>query len=402
MELHFSLLETITFAAAILWLGMFLRRRVNLLSKFNIPAPVIGGVLFALFSWGVKSYFTFDFDMTVKDPLMIAFFTSIGLAASLRMLKQGGPQVFIFLAVASVLVVFQDVVSVVLSKLVGIHPAIGLLAGSITMSGGHGTGAVYAQLFEKQFGLSGCMEVAMAAATFGLVAGSILGGPIARRLIESKQLASSSFDPDKMKYNVPEEDEADTAQPDEPVTASLLMVTIMQFCMAMSVGTVIFKALTSLGIQLPTYLCALFVGIFIRNFSDQTGFYNVHLRLVDTIGSVALSLFLSLALMSLKLWQLADLAGPMALILAVQTVMMALFATFVTFRFMGRDYTAAVIAGGHCGFGLGATPNAIANMDAITSNYGPAPRAFFVVSIVGAFFIDIVNAVVIQTFVSFL
>jgi ESS family glutamate:Na+ symporter len=180
------------------------------------------------------------------------------------------------------------------------------------------------------------------------------------------------------------------------------MITIMQFCIAMSVGTVIFKALTRLGIQLPTYLCALFVGIFIRNFSDITRLYKVHLRLVDTIGSVSLSLFLSLALMSLKLWQLADLAGPMALILIVQTIMMAFFAYFVTFRFMGGDYTAAVIAGGHCGFGLGATPNAIANMDAITSNYGPAPRAFFVVSIVGAFFIDIVNAVVIQTFVSFL
>ena len=402
MELHFSLLETITFATAILWLGMFLRRRIKVLSKFNIPAPVIGGVLFALFSWGVKSYFTFDFDMTVKDPLMIAFFTSIGLAASLRMLKQGGPQVFIFLVVASVLVVLQDAVSVVLSKLVGIHPAIGMLAGSITMSGGHGTGAVYAQLFEKQFGLSGCMEVAMAAATFGLVAGSILGGPLAKRLIEGKHLAKSNFDPDKLKYNVSEEEEAVNTQPDEPVTSSLLMVTIMQFCIAMSVGTIIFKALTALGVQLPTYLCALFVGIFIRNFSDITRLYKVHLRLVDTIGSVSLSLFLSLALMSLKLWQLADLAGPMALILAAQTVMMAFFAYFVTFRFMGRDYTAAVIAGGHCGFGLGATPNAIANMDAITSNYGPAPRAYFVVSIVGAFFIDIVNAVVIQTFVSFL
>ena len=401
-ELHFSLLETITFATAILWLGMFLRGRVKVLSKFNIPAPVIGGVLFALFSWGVKSYFTFDFDMTVKDPLMIAFFTSIGLAASLRMLKQGGPQVFIFLLVASVLVVLQDAVAVLLSKLVGIHPAIGMLAGSITMSGGHGTGAVYAQLFEKQFGLSGCMEVAMAAATFGLVAGSILGGPIAKRLIEGKRLAASKLDPDKMKYNVSAEEEAVSTQPDEPVTASRLMVTIMQFCLAMSVGTVIFKALTGLGIQLPTYLCALFVGIFIRNLSDATGLYKVHLRLADTIGSVALSLFLSLALMSLKLWQLADLAGPMALILIVQTVMMAFYAYFVTFGFMGRDYTAAVIAGGHCGFGLGATPNAIANMDAITSNYGPAPRAFFVVSIVGAFFIDIVNAVVIQTFVSFL
>ena len=399
-ELNFNLVETVAFATAILWLGMFLRKRIFFLSKYNIPAPVIGGVIFALASWALKDSFSFNFDMVVKDPLMITFFTSIGLAASFKMLKQGGPQVFIFLIVASVLVLLQNVVAVVLSYATGIHPLLGMLAGSITMSGGHGTGAVYAALFEKQYGLAGGMELAMAAATFGLVMGSILGGPVARRLIERNRLSKSHLNPDEMTYETVDE----TLDPasDGPVSASVLMTTLMQITIAMSVGAFIYEELVKVGIQLPTYLCALFVGIFIRNFSDMSGLYKVHLRLADTIGAVALSLFLALSLMSLKVWQLADLAGPMALILFGETLLMGFYAYFVTFNVMRRDYTAAVISGGHCGFGLGATPNAIANMDAITSNYGPAPRAFFVVSIVGAFFIDIVNAIVIQSFVAFL
>ncbi|MDO5114736.1 MAG: sodium/glutamate symporter [Synergistaceae bacterium] len=399
-ELNFNLVETIAVSTAILWLGMFLRRRVGTLGKYNIPAPVIGGVIFALASWALKDSFSFNFDMMVKDPLMITFFTSIGLAASLKMLKQGGPQVFIFLIVAALLVLMQDVVAVGLSYVTGIHPLLGMLAGSITMSGGHGTGAVYANLFEKQYGLSGGMELAMAAATFGLVMGSILGGPIARRLIERNHLAKSQLGGGGLSYETVEES-PDPAS-DGPVSASVLMTTLMQITIAMSAGDIIYKALVAVGVQLPTYLCALFVGIFIRNLSDMTGLYRVHLRLADTIGSVALSLFLSLSLMSLKLWQLADLAGPMAVILLGETLLMGFYAYFVTFNIMRRDYTAAVIAGGHCGFGLGATPNAIANMDAITGNYGPAPRAFFVVSIVGAFFIDIVNAIIIQSFVAFL
>ena len=399
-ELNFNLVETVAFATAILWLGMFLRKRIFFLSKYNIPAPVIGGVIFALASWALKDSFSFNFDMVVKDPLMITFFTSIGLAASFKMLKQGGPQVFIFLIVASVLVLLQNVVAVVLSYATGIHPLLGMLAGSITMSGGHGTGAVYAALFEKQYCLAGGMELAMAADTFGLVMGSILGGPVARRLIERNRLSKSHLNPDEMTYETVDE----TLDPasDGPVSASVLMTTLMQITIAMSVGAFIYEELVKVGIQLPTYLCALFVGIFIRNFSDMSGLYKVHLRLADTIGAVALSLFLALSLMSLKLWQLADLAGPMALILFGETLLMGFYAYFVTFNVMRRDYTAAVISGGHCGFGLGATPNAIANMDAITSNYGPAPRAFFVVSIVGAFFIDIVNAIVIQSFVAFL
>ena len=403
-EIHLKVVQTIALAAASLWLGMFLSRNISLLSKYNIPAPVIGGVLFALASWGVKDFVTFNFDMLVKDPLMITFFTSVGLAASFKMLKKGGPQVFIFLIIASLLVVLQNAVAVALSYVTGIHPLLGMLAGSITMSGGHGTGAVYANIFDTQYGLKGGMELAMAAATFGLVSGSVLGGPLAKRLIERHHLAENGGGKkgDIMKpYEEFESAEAEEAN-DEPVNASVLMITLMQFTISMSVGAFFYIQLEKFNIQIPTYLTALFVGIFIRNFSDMTGLYKVHLRLADVIGAVALSLFLALSLMSLKLWQLADLAGPMSVILIGQVILMALYAYFVTFNVMHRDYTAAVIAGGHCGFGLGATPNAIANMQAITGHYGPAPRAFFIVSIVGAFFVDIVNAVVIQSFIAFL
>ena len=251
-ELRFNLVETVAFATAILWLGMFLRKRISFLSKYNIPAPVIGGVIFALASWALKDSFSFNFDMLVKDPLMITFFTSIGLAASFKMLKQGGPQVFIFLMIASVLVILQDVLAVALSYATGIHPLLGMLAGSITMSGGHGTGAVYANLFEKQYGLAGGMELAMAAATFGLVMGSILGGPVARRIIERNHLAKSHLNPDEMTYETV--DESLDAASDGPVSASVLMTTLMQITIAMSAGAFIYEELVKIGIQLPTYL----------------------------------------------------------------------------------------------------------------------------------------------------
>ena len=379
----------------ILYAGMFMRAKIAPLRTYNIPTPVIGGVIFALLNWALREYIHFGFDMTLSNYFMIAFFTTIGLSASLQMLKQGGRQVFIFLIAASVLIVCQDAVAIVVSKFVGIHPALGMLAGSITMSGGHGTGAAYATVFEKQFGLTGCMELAMAAATFGLVMGSVIGGPVARRLIQKNGLA-----PDKDAAG--SESGEVTVREDGQITTDVVMRTLMQIAFAMSLGGVFYKWLADAGVQIPSYLCALFVGIAVRNVSDFTGAYKVHLRLCDMVGSVSLSLFLAMSLMSLKLWQLADLAGAMSAILISQVALLLLFAYFITFRVMGRDYTAAVITGGHCGFGLGATANAIANMDAIVTNYGPAPKAFFIVSIVGAFFIDIVNAIVIQAFVSFL
>lgn len=400
MNLEFDLIGTVAVASLVLWCGIFLRRKVNFLREYNIPAPVIGGILFALLRWSVIGKVNFSFDMTLQSPLMITFFTTVGMGASLKLLKKGGPQVLIFLALASVLVFLQDVVAIGVSKLTGLHPLLALLAGSVTMTGGHGTGATFAKTFTIQYGLVGAMELAMAAATFGLVVGSLIGGPVARRLIRKYNLR---LDVDKPGEGI--EDESgplDLGESHERISINDILLTILQISAAMYIGAIAYRRLISLGITLPTYLCALFIGIIIRNASDFSGKFKVNLKCVDYIGAVALSLFLAMALMSLKLWQLMDLAAPMAAILLGETVLVALFATFVTFPLMGKDYEAAVMAGGHCGFGMGATPNAVANMEALCSNYGPAPRAFFVIPLVGAFFIDIVNAFVIQAFAVFL
>nr|WP_321499533.1 sodium/glutamate symporter [uncultured Dethiosulfovibrio sp.] len=395
MILKFDLIGTVAVASLVLWCGLFIRDKITPLKEYNIPAPVIGGILFALLRWALLGKVDFEFEMILQSPLMIAFFTTVGLGASLKLLKKGGPQVLLFLGLASILVVLQNVVAAGVAKLTGLHPLLGLLAGSVTMSGGHGTGATFARTFTLNYGLVGAMELAMAAATFGLVAGSIIGGPVARRLIRKYDLK-----PDM--GNIERDAGGVVLEHHGHATVNDVLITILQISCAMYLGALAYGKLMGLGITLPTYLCALFVGIVIRNVSDFSGLYKVHLKCVDYIGSVALSLFLAMALMSLKLWQLMDLAGPMLAILLGETALMAFFATFITFPLMGKDFEAAIMAGGHCGFGMGATPNAVANMEALSSHYGPAPRAFFVIPIVGAFFIDIVNAFVIQGFAMFL
>ena len=398
--IYFDMIQTVTFAIVLLLIGSFLCKRIPFLYKYNIPAPVVGGILFALLNWFARSNANIGlrFDTTLQDPFMIAFFTTIGMAASLRLLKEGGKQVFTFLVAAAILLVLQNLVAWGLSVATGLDPMLGLLAGSITMSGGHGTGATFAKYFMDQYHLAGAMELAMAAATFGLVSGSLLGGPVARRLILRKHLEPgqaghqelTQFDDDILKESV------------EPIGQNDILRTIFQLTLAMSIGSIVYTELVKVNLRFPTYLFALFAGIIIRNVGESTKLYKVNTRLVDYIGSVSLSIFLAMALMNLQLWQLVDLAVPMLAILSGQVVLMALFAYFITFNLNGRDYEAAVLCAGHCGFGLGATPNAIANMQALVGKYGPAPRAFFLVSIVGAFFIDIVNAVVIQTFVGIL
>lgn len=397
--IYFDMIQTVAFAAALLLVGGYLCKKISILNQYNIPAPVVGGLIFALANWGMQvSGIGIRFDTTLQDPFMIAFFTTIGMSASLKMLRNGGKQLITFLAAASVLLILQNFVAWGLSIATGLDPRLGLLAGSITMSGGHGTGATFAKYFAEEFHLPGAMELAMAAATFGLVSGSLIGGPVARRLILKKHLA-----PGEPGHHLFDKlDEEIMANGLEPVLDGDILRTIFQLTLAMSIGAIFYAVFVKMGIKVPTYLFSLFVGIVIRNIAESTAWYRVNGRLVDNIGSVSLSLFLAMALMSLRLWQLVDLAIPMLVILTGEVVLMILFAYYVTFNLNGSDYEAAVLAGGHCGFGLGATPNAIANMQAITNKYGPAPKAFFLVSIVGAFFIDIANAVVIQTFVSFM
>lgn len=397
--IYFDMIQTVAFASILLLIGSYLCKRISFLYKYNIPAPVVGGLIFAFANWGLQSMeIGLRFDTTLQDPFMIAFFTTIGMAASIKMLKQGGRQLVTFLIAASLLLVLQNVVAWGLSLATGLDPLLGLLAGSITMSGGHGTGATFANYFVEQFHLKGAMEVAMAAATFGLVSGSLIGGPVARRLIIKKKLEPAETPDEALDAAEAEFDH----EMHEPIGTNDVLVTILQLTIAMSIGSILYAAFGRMGIKVPTYLFSLFIGIVIRNLAEGTGLFHVNARLVDLIGAVSLSLFLAMALMSLKLWQLVDLAIPMLVILSGEVALMILFATYITFNVAGRDYDAAVLSGGHCGFGLGATPNAIANMQAITNKYGPAPRAFFLVSIVGAFFIDIVNAFVIQGFVTFM
>lgn len=399
--IFFNMIQTLAFATVLLFIGSCLCRKIAFLNRYNIPAPVVGGLLFAFINLGLqRASIGLRFDTTLQDPFMIAFFTSIGLGASIKLLKEGGRQLIVFLIIATILLFFQNILAWGLSIATGINPILGLLAGSVTMTGGHGTGATFARFFTTEYHLAGAMEMAMAAATFGLVSGSLIGGPLARRLIIKHNLEPRGETEKELAANIEEVEKELANSATQPIITDSVLAAIFQFAFSMSVGSVLYGIFLGMNIKVPTYLFALFVGIIVRNTAEFTNLYKVNSKLVDMMGSVSLSLFLAMALMSLRLWELAGLALPMLVILSGQVVLMLLYSYFVTFRFMGGDYDAAVISGGHCGFGLGATPNAIANMQVITNKYGPSLRAFFIVSIVGAFFIDITNAAVIQFFVS--
>ncbi|MBP6773486.1 MAG: sodium/glutamate symporter [Gemmatimonadaceae bacterium] len=409
--LKLDMIQTLALASVVLFMGYGVRKRVGVLDRFNIPAPVIGGFLFAALALALRqtSVLSFEFTTTLQSPLMVAFFTTIGLAASLGLLRIGGPQVLLFWALASLLAVMQNGVGIALAKVLGVNPLLGLITGSITMTGGHGTGAAFGKVLEEQYAFPGAVTLAMAAATFGLVSGGLIGGPIGTRLITRNRLTAtpasgSAGAPSGAALdlsNASLDSEIDTEPAGEAATAYTLLKTLTIILIAMWAGSMLSTWLGQF-ITLPGYIGAMLCAAVIRNVADFTGLVKLEQRSVDDIGTIALSLFLSMALMSLKLWELLDLALPMFVILMAQVMMMAAFAYFVTYRFMGRDYDAAVMAGGHCGFGLGATPNAVANMTSLTERFGAAPRAFLVLPMVGAFFIDFSNALVITTYLNFL
>lgn len=404
----FDMMQTVALAAVVLFLGYAVRRRVPVLDRFNIPAPVIGGFIFAAVALALRQagVLALEFDTTLQAPFMIAFFTTIGLGASLGLLKKGGPQVLLFWGLASLLAILQNGVGAALASALGVDPLIGLISGSITMTGGHGTGAAFGKLMEEQYQITGAVTVAMAAATFGLVSGGLIGGPVGTRLINKYKLRPGNPDAHAREAVnaaavAPLDAEIDTEPTGEAPTAFLLlqMLTVVLVCMAF--GGLFSKWLGQF-ITLPGYIGAMIIAAVVRNLADATGAVRISVRTVDDIGTIALSLFLTMALMSLRLWELLDLAGPMVAILVVQVTMMAAFAYFITFRVMGRDYDAAVMAGGHCGFGLGATPNAVANMTSLVERFGAAPRAFLVLPMVGAFFIDFSNALIITAYIDFI
>lgn len=405
--LRLDMIQTLALAAVVLFVGYDIRRRVPPLDRYNIPAPVVGGFLFAGLALALRlgGVLAFEFTTTLQTPLMIAFFTSIGLGASLGLLKVGGPQVLLFWILASVLAAIQNGAGVAIAKALGVHPFLGLVAGSITMTGGHGTGAAFGKLLEDQYGFTGAVTLAMAAATFGLVSGGLIGGPIGTGLIRRfhPRAAGGTVDPAAAaiaaEYQSLDE-RIDREPAGEAPSAYTLLKVITIILIAMWAGGLL-SGWMGRYVTLPAYIGAMIVAAIIRNSADVSGRVRIEQRTVDDLGTIALSLFLAMALMTLRLWELLDLAVPMLAILSVQVAIMAAFAWFVTYRVMGRDYDAAVMAGGHCGFGLGATPNAVANMEALVERFGPAPRAFLVVPMVGAFFIDFTNALIITAYINF-
>jgi len=397
MEINVGVLETLVVALIILFSGYFCNSKVAFLRNNNIPEPVVGGLLFSILAAIAHSFFDFHlhFDMSFKNPLMTVFFTTVGLGASYSLLLKGGPKVILFLGLATVYLLVQNAIGVSLAIGAGMDPLMGLIGGSVTLSGGHGNGATYADLFIAEYGMSsGVFELAMAAATLGLVLGGLVGGPVSKRLISRYNLKADEFHE--------ELDDTVTFNPEDHdlVTPKKMMETLFIILLCMAVGHVVYLELKAADIVLPAFLLPLLFGVFATNICEFSKRYTISRACIDLWGTMALSIFLALALMSLKVWELANLAGPMIVIILVQAVVLMIFAYFVTFRVMGKNYNAAIIAGGHCGFGLGATPTAVANMESLVARHGPSPQAFLVVPLVGAFFIDITNALVIQLYLS--
>ena len=397
IKFTFDMYLTLGLAIILYLLGSGIKAKVNVLQKYYIPAPVIGGTLFSLVMLlgHQMKWFEFSFDGNLKNFFMVVFFTSVGFLASVSALKKGGIATLLFLAAAAVLCVVQDGIGVALAKVFGLNPGIGLAAGSIPLTGGHGTSGAFGPYLEER-GVAGATVVAIASATYGLVSGCLIGGPIAKRLKDKYNLVCKELNGKDAQQKA--EDEETLAQKATMTEKSFFKAACM-IGISMGIGSIITPLIKKAGLSLPAYLIPMLIAAIMRNIMDATP-DKTPIGEIGIIGSVCLSFFLAIALMSMKLWDLADLAIPLIVILLVQTVVMGLFAYFVTFNIMGRDYDAAVIATGHCGFGMGATPNAIANMEAFTAVNGFSTKAFLAVPLVGSLFIDFVNAFIIQTFTS--
>ena len=397
MTINLDIFETMALATIVFYIGLYLRKKVKLLSKYCIPAPVIGGLLFAVLVLilRITNIATINLDITLQNIFMTAFFTSIGYTASLKILKKGGIKVGIFLALAMLLVVLQDALGASLATIFNLNPLLGLCTGSIPMVGGHGTAGSFGPLLEEM-GVAGATTVSFASATFGLVMGSFIGGFVAKNLIERKNIDTPKHSED---HSLPLSDFHEDNQ--AILCHKRLMNGVAWIFLAMGIGSIISKFIQDLGLTFPSYIGAMVAAAVIRNICD---FRKVELedKEIETIGGISLSFFLAMALMGLKLWELFDLALPMVFMLIAQALLMGLFAYFITFRIMGKDYDAAVFASANCGFGMGATPNAVANMDALTAKFGYAPTPYLVGPIVGCLFIDFVNSAVITLFINIL
>lgn len=395
MTITLDVYGSLVAASLVLLMGRKLVASVRPLRAYSIPEPVAGGLLVALVMLALHAVNGAEirFDTSLSAPLMLTFFACIGLNADLISLRRGGRKLGLFLLVVLGLLVMQNALGLLLASVLDIDLLFGLLSGSISLSGGHGTAAAWSDVFSDRHGLTLADEVGMACATFGLILGGLIGGPLANALVKRVTLPAAlpaGTDPGLFE------------QPDNVrlITAPAMIETLALIALCLLGGREIAELLRGTAMELPGFVCTLFVGVLLRNGLGLLGIYNVFERAVSVLGNVALGLFLATALMGLRLWELAALALPLLVVLASQTGLMLLYARLVTFRVMGGNYDAAVMAAGHCGFGLGATPTAIANMQAVTDRHGPSHLAFLVVPMVGAFFIDIANASVIKLYLA--
>lgn len=396
---------TLIAATLVLLVGRVLVSRVGVLSKFNIPEPVVGGLIAAVLGLALHQVngFSIQIEKGLQDGFMLMFFASIGLSADFKRLRSGGWPLVLFTLLVTGFIVVQNFVGLSLATLLGLKPITGLITGSITLVGGHGTAGGWGQIFESDFGVQGAVALGMACATFGLVCGGLIGGPVARRLMkkvelpaEVKPIADGVKTRSKIVFEQPHKKRSITAD------STIETLALFAICLASAsyLSTLMAEHFSDSSFVIPTFVWALASGVVVRNLLTRGFKITVFERSIGVIGNVSLSLFLAMALLSLELWMIKDLAIPLIIILGVQAVVMVLFATFIVFRVMGKDYDAAVLAGGFCGFGMGATPTAVANMQAVTDRYGSSYKAFLIVPMVGAFFVDIINAAMLAVITS--
>ncbi|WP_068984503.1 MULTISPECIES: sodium/glutamate symporter [Lysinibacillus] len=387
--IEFNQITTIFLAVALFALGGWLINKISFLKRFCIPAPVVGGLLFAALATILKTtgVLEISLDTSLQSLFMITFFTTIGLGASFKLVKLGGKLLVIYWLACGFLALMQNVIGVSLASLMGIHPLIGMMAGAVSMEGGHGAAAAFGQTLED-LGISSAMTIGAAAATCGLVAGGLIGGPIVKYLVSKYNLTPDEQETEEIEY----ENKHEQITSDSFFTQVLLIT----FCMAVGtyVGTLFSEAT---GFVLPSYVGAMFVAVLVRNIMDKVKPEAINMKSISLIGDVTLGIFLSMALMSVKLWEIADLALPLFIIVFAQVFFIVIFSIFVLFKLLGKNYDAAVMVAGFAGHGLGATPNAMANMSAVVQRFGPSKKAFLVVPIVGAFLIDVFGIPIIIT-----
>lgn len=393
MKIQLDMYQTLAVAVLVLLLGNYLKKKIYFLQKFCIPAPVIGGLIFAIMTCicYVTGIAEFSFDDTLREVCMVFFFTSVGFQANLKVLKSGGKSLIVFLGLVIVLIILQNLTAVGLAKLLNLNPLIGMCTGSIPMVGGHGTAGAFGPVLED-LNIKGATTICTAAATFGLIFGSLIGGPLGKRLIEKHSLLNTTANEDD---SLLVEDEKKHER-----HTNMYADAVFQLILAIGVGTIFTMLLTKTGLTFPIYIGAMLAAALMRNICEYTGIATIHMGEINDLGGISLSLFLGMEMITLRLWELASLALPLVILLAAQVLLIIIFTYVIEFNIMGRDYDAAILVSGTCGFGTGATPNAMANMQAVCDQYVPSIKAYLLIPLVGSLFADFLNSLVITFFIN--